>query len=122
MHPSNEHIPTDDLRLRIEDLARAGIPQLLIAEIVEIDKDTLTKYYQRELDLANPMAVARVAQTMYQCALNGDMKAATQYLKMKGAKFGWVEKQVIEVGTTPEETKELEERVLMLEQKHTKDY
>lgn len=119
---NNEYIPDDFTRTRVEDMARAGIPKGLIAEIIEIDTETLDKYYGKEVRHATPKAVARVGATLYQQALNGDTKAMALYLKTQGAKFGWIEKQVIEVATDNQETKELQERVLMLEQKHTKDY
>lgn len=119
---NNEHIPTDESRLTVELYARAGIPAHLIADIIEIDTDTLNKYYTKELQHATPKAIARIASTIYQQALNGDMKAANLYMKTQGARYGWIEKQVIEVGTDNKETKELEERVLELENKHTKEY
>lgn len=118
---SNEHIPTDDLRQRISDLAVAGIPIYLICEIVDINDDTLNKYYKRELMCAEPEAVERVAKTVVMQAMAGDPKAQALYMKTKGAKYGWVEKQVIEQHNS-EDTQALKDKIKELEDKHVKDY
>lgn len=118
----NEHFPDEITRAQVQSLATAGIPHALIAEIVELSEDTLNKHYKKELKFSTPIAVARIAGTLYQQALNGDTKAAVQYLKMKGAQYGWVEKQVVEVTADTKETKELEQRVLELEAQHVRDY
>lgn len=118
---SNEHIPTDEMRTRISDLAIAGIPVYLICEIVELNDDTLNKYYKRELTCAEPEAIQRVAKTVVMQALAGDPKAQALYMKTKGAKFGWVEKQLIETKSL-DDTKELKEKIKELETKHERDY
>lgn len=119
---SNEHIPNDRIRQRVSDLAMAGTPKYLIAKVIGIDDQTLTKYYQSEIELAKTFAIEQIAKTVYQQALNGDSKAQALYLKTQGASHGWIEKQVIEVGTENEQTKELQERVKQLELQNTKDY
>lgn len=118
----NEHIPDDQSRQRVSDLVRAGTPNYLIAKVIEIDVDTLKKHYEREIELSKTLAIEQIANTVYIQALNGDPRAQALYLKTQGATHGWIEKQVIEVGTDNQETKELQERVQLLEQKYTKDY
>lgn len=118
---SNEHIPTTALRQRISDLAIAGIPLYLICEVVGIDDDTVRKHYKRELLCAEPEAIERVAQTVVMQAMNGDAKAQALYMKTKGAKYGWVEKQVIEQATS-EDAQALKERIKELEGKFDRDY
>ena len=117
----NPHEPTDALRQRISDLAVAGIPLNLICEIVELDDDTVRKHYKRELTCAEPIAVERVAKTVVMQALNGNEKSQSLYMKTKGAKFGWVEKQVIE-NQTADETKELKDKLKELEDKFQREY
>lgn len=119
---NNEHIPDDHLRQRVSDLVRAGTPNYLIAKVLEIDVDTLKKHYEREIELSKTFAIEQIANTVYIQALNGDPRAQALYLKTQGATHGWIEKQVIEVGADSQETKELQERVLMLEQKYTKEF
>ena len=117
----NPHEVTEALRQRVSDLAIAGIPQYMIANVIGIDDDTLKKYYQRELDCSEPEAVERVASTVVMQAINGNEKSQALYLKTKGAKYGWVEKQVIE-NQAPDETKELKDKLKELEAKFQRDY
>jgi hypothetical protein len=118
---SNEHVPTSRLRDRVSDLAIAGIPKGLIAEIIDIDHETLNKHYKRELNCAEPEAIERVAKCVVGQALAGDAKAQSLYMKTKGAKYGWVEKQVIETKSA-DETLELKKQIAELEDKYSRDY
>ena len=118
---SNEHIPTDALRTRVKDLAIAGIPIYLIAKVIKIDPDTLVKHYDYELSCSEPEAVERIARVVAIQAEQGDSKAQALYLKTKGAKYGWVEKQVVE-NVNNDETKELRESIKQLEAKFERDY
>ncbi len=118
---SNEHIPNPALRLRVTDLATAGIPKYLIAKIIKIDDETLTKHYEHELACAQPEAVERISKVVAIQAEAGDPKAQALYLKTQGAKFGWVEKQLIETKDA-DETADLKEQIKALEDKYRKDY
>lgn len=118
---SNKHIPTLQSRQRVRDLVVAGIPKHLIAKIIKIDDETLTKHYEEELTCAQPEAVEAVSKTVYHQALNGNEKSQALYLKTQGAKFGWVEKQVIEQ-TDNNETEELKAKIADLEEKYKRDY
>ncbi len=117
----NTHEPTEQSRQRVADLATAGIPKYLIADILDIATETLTKHYRKELEHAQPDAVERIAKTVVIQAVNGDPKAQALYLKTQGAKFGWVEKQVIEK-REDEETQALKDKISELEQMHNKEY
>lgn len=117
----NPHEPTKALRQRVTDLATAGIPVYLIAKIIKIDDETLTKHYDYELSCAQPEAVERIAKVVAIQAEAGDPKAQALYLKTQGAKFGWVEKQVIE-NKTADDTKELKDKLKELEAKFERDY
>ena len=117
----NTHVPTKEMRQRISDLAIAGIPIYLICKIVKLDDDTLRKHYDYELSCAEPEAVERIARTVIMQAENGNEKSQALYMKTKGAKYGWVEKQVIEQ-VSGEDTQALKEQIKELEQKYDKDY
>ncbi len=117
----NPHEPTNALRQRVTDLATAGIPQYLIAKVIKIDKETLTKHYSYELECAQPEAVERIAKVVAIQAESGDPKAQALYLKTQGAKFGWVEKQIIETNAT-DDTQELKDKVKALEDMYKRDY
>lgn len=117
----NTHIATNDLKQRVSDLAVAGIPKYLIAKIIKIDEETLTKHYEYELSCSQAEAVQRIAKTVYSQAVEGDAKAQALYLKTQGAKFGFVEKQIVENVNT-EDTLALKDKIKELEGKFEKDY
>jgi len=118
---NGEHKPTPELRQRIKDLAIAGIPLHVICKVIKLNDDTVRKYYSRELECAEPEAIERVAKTIVMQAEAGDAKAQNLYMKTKGAKYGWVEKQVIET-RSDEDTMELKNRIAELEAQHERDY
>jgi hypothetical protein len=118
---SNEHVPTKELRQRIKDLSLAGTPKYLIAKVVRLDDETITKHYDYELSCAKTEAVEAIAKTVYVQALNGNEKSQALYLKTQGASHGWVEKQVIETNSDAD-TKELKDRIAKLEGQHERDY
>lgn len=118
---ANKHEPTDSLRERVTDLSIAGIPQYMIAKVIGIDEETLKKYYQHELDCSEPEAVERVASTVVMQAMNGNEKSQSLYLKTKGAKYGWIEKQIVE-NVSADETKELKDKIKELESQFERDY
>jgi len=117
----NTHVPTPELRQRINDLAVAGIPVYLIAKIVKLDDETVTKHYEYELSCAQADMVNRISKVVAIQAEAGDPKAQALYLKTQGAKFGWVEKQIVETKSA-DDTKELKEKIKELEAKHERDY
>ena len=118
---SNEHIPTEALRQRISDLVMAGTPLGIIAEIIELNDDTIRKYYSKELKTAKSIAIERIAKTVYSQAVDGDSKAQALYLKTQGASQGWVEKQIVE-NVASEDTQALKDKIAELEDKFARDY
>jgi hypothetical protein len=117
----NSHEPTNAIRTRVKDLAVAGIPQYLIARIIGIDKETLTKYYDYELETGLPEAVHRIANVVAMQAESGCQKSQALFLKTRGAQYGWVEKQIVET-VNSDETNELKDKIKELEGKFDRDY
>ena len=117
----NTHKPTDHLKQRVSDMTQAGLPKYLIAKILKMDEETLCKHYEYELATAQGELVDKIAKAVAVQAQNGDQKSQALYLKTQGAKFGWVEKQVIETKSA-DETQELKDKVKELEAKHERDY
>lgn len=117
----NPHEPTPEFRQRVCDLVMCGTPIYLIAEVLEIDDDTLRKHYKRELATAKTEAIQRIGKTVYQQALEGNEKSQALYLKTQGASHGWVEKQVVE-NVSADDTKELKDKIKQLEEKYKRDY
>jgi hypothetical protein len=117
----NTHVPTHESRIRVKDLAVAGIPVYLIAKIIKIDDETLTKHYERELKCSQAEQVQRIAKVVAIQAEAGDQKSQALYLKTQGAKFGWVEKQVVET-VSSDETQALKDKLAELDGKFDKEY
>ena len=121
MAMSNEHQVTRQLKQRIADLAIAGIPIYLICQIVELDDDTVRKHYAKQLNTAQAEVVERIGRVVALQAESGDPKAQALYLKTQGAKFGWIEKQIVE-SVSSSDTQALKDKIAELEGKHDKDY
>jgi hypothetical protein len=117
----NAHVPNRDIRQRVSDLAIAGIPKYLIAKIVKLDDETLNKYYEYELSCAQAECVERIGKVLAIQAQEGDIKAMSLYLKTQGAKFGFVEKQVVET-VNSDDTLALKDKIKELEGKFDRDY
>lgn len=118
---NNTHQVTKELRQRVSDLAESGIPKYLIAQIIGIDDDTLSKHYAYQLATAKAECVARIGKTVIMQARDGCAKSQALYLKTQGAQHGWVEKQIVE-NVSNEETNELRAKVAELESKFERDY
>ena len=117
----NTHVKTDELSTQVKELSVAGIPQYLIAKIIKIDDETLTKHYQYELTCSEPQVVARIARIVAMQAEDGCTKSQALLLKTRGSKYGWVEKHVVE-NVDSSETEALKLKVAELEGKFASDY
>ena len=84
------------LKMPIVQMVRAmagyGIPHDKIAVLIRdgISVDTLKKYYKRELDTGRAAAHAKIGQTLFQKAVEGDTACLIFYLK---SQMGWSERQ-----------------------------
>lgn len=91
------HEPTAQTRRVVENMSAYGIPQEDIANVLDIDRKTLAKYYRAELDTATAKANAKVAETLYKQATDPqNPRSATCgifWLKTRG---GWKETSVHE--------------------------
>lgn len=118
---ANAHVPTDELKQRVTDLVITGTPKYLIAEVIGIDDETLTKHYKYELTTAKSIAIQRIGKTVYQQALEGNDKSQALYLKTQGSSHGWIEKQVVET-VSSDESQALKDKIKELEGKFERDY
>jgi hypothetical protein len=97
------HQPTEATRATVEALAGvAGLRQAEIAAYIGITEKTLRRHYRAELDRANVTAVARVAESLFQRAIGGDVTAMIFWLK---ARAGWSDKPAAESDDPPPPTK-----------------
>ena len=81
--------PTKEQRSQVEKLCLVGIDQRLIAEILEINKTTLIKYFKKELRLSKVKRIANVGGSLYNSAMNGNVTASIFIMKTQA---GWREK------------------------------
>ena len=81
--PAIAYEPNDKDRAVVKALAAYGVPQEQIGARIGISHVTLRKYYQSELDLSAMEANAKVAETLYACAVNPDPRH-------NGARFFWL--------------------------------
>lgn len=78
-----KHKPTAEQRKLVEAMAAFGIPQLEICNVIGINKDTLLKYYRKELDTATATANTKIANVLYTKALAGDTACVIFWLKTR---------------------------------------
>lgn len=82
--------PTDEQRRTVKAMTGYGIKQCDIAVAMDIDEKTLRKHYRRELDIGATMATSKVAESLYQNAISGNVAAQIFWMK---ARADWSEKQ-----------------------------
>ena len=88
-----KHNPTDVSRAEVSALVSFGITQEDIGKYLNIDRGTLMDYYRRELDTAVTMANAKVAQRLYNKAVQqDDLQAQIFWLKTR-AKWRTADKE-----------------------------
>jgi hypothetical protein len=93
--------PTDREREQVEAMAGFGVPFEQIAALVRdgIHKETLFKYFRKELDQGKAKANAQIGRTLFQQAVNGNTAAAIWWSK---SQMGWRETQQIDHTTNGE--------------------
>jgi hypothetical protein len=87
--PGRRHRPTEDTRAAVKALAAFGVPQEEICLYIGINDKSLRKHYRDELGVGPIFASARVAQSLFNRAINGDVAAQIFWLK---ARAGWTER------------------------------
>lgn len=122
MPTGKDHEPTQAMRQRVRDLAQAGIPVYLIAKIIGLAESTVKKYYTCDLIKAEPEMIEQVSKVAMMRAMEGNDNMIKLILSKKGAKYGWVEKQVIDNISNEEELQALKDKLNKLEKKHEQDY
>ncbi len=90
-------VPTDEERKQVEAMSGYGVPFAMISSLIRggIDEDTLNKHFRRELDQGKAKACAKVGQSLYQKAVDGnDTAAAIWWTKTQ---MGWKDTSRVEV-------------------------
>lgn len=86
---NKKHKRTPETVAVVEAHVRVGTPQEIIAELLGINKDTLERYYHRELLTTRDSANSIVGTVLYNKAVSGDTQAMMFWMKTRGR--GWKE-------------------------------
>ncbi len=87
------HVPLERDRQLVRDLAGLGLTHDNIADLVGIARPTIELRYRDELDIGHATANRRVAQRLFDLAMEGNAAALIYWTK---ARMGWREVQQIE--------------------------
>ena len=82
--------PTEESRRTVRAMSGYGVPHDDIATMLRLDPKTLRKHFREELDRGSIEATAKVGQSLFRMATEGDSVAAAIFW-MK-ARAGWREK------------------------------
>ena len=88
------YVKTEENAERVEALCAYGMDHVMIAAMLGISHDTLTKYYRAELDIGKSKVVEQVANSLKRNAMHGDVQAQKFFLSSRA---GWAEKQTHEL-------------------------
>lgn len=78
-----KHEVTDANRLKIKILRASGLDQKKIARILDINVDTLIRYYKKEVDEGAEELNGRVVNSLFQNAIKGNVTAQIFWLKTR---------------------------------------
>jgi hypothetical protein len=105
------HEPSPASRQLVQLHATIGTRQDIIADILGIDKKTLSKHYREELDQAMARANASVGGALFNKATKGDTAAMIFWMKTRA---GWREKNEIDhTSSDGSMTPQIVERVIV---------
>ena len=90
---------SDDQKRMAVNAATAGLPQTLIAKILEIKDDTLRKYLRDELDEGVGKRNMRAVEILWEKIEKGETAPLFFYMKTQ---MGWHERQKIDLDATVE--------------------
>jgi hypothetical protein len=77
------HKPTDETRKTVSAMCAYGVPQENIASVIGCNHETLRKYYREELDVSTAKANSKIAEKLYQKAMQGDTACMIFWLKTR---------------------------------------
>ncbi len=91
--------PTEEQRRTVSAMSGFGVPHDDIATLLDIDPKTLRKHFRIELDRGSIEATAKVGQSLFRMATEGNNVAAAIFW-MK-ARAGWREKHEVILSAKP---------------------
>jgi IS30 family transposase len=119
--PTPSHKVTDENKVKVSALKSFGNTNEDIAKYLGISPDTLTRFYRRELDIAQTHANAEVANKLYKKAVKEeDLSAIIFWLKTRAR---WrTEDNRINLESSDDLNKEIKALRESLDAKNRKDY
>ena len=91
--------PTEEQRRTVRAMSGFGVPHGDIGILLDIDPKTLRKHFRHELDRGSIEATAKVGQSLFRMATEGNNVAAAIFW-MK-ARAGWREKHELVLSSRP---------------------
>lgn len=91
---NSRHEPTEQTRGQVRKLVIAGIPHVVIADVLGVAKKTLQKYYDEELKFGRVQADSNMAAALYQSGIRGNVAAQIFWCKTR---LGWKERDALEL-------------------------
>lgn len=76
------YVPTVAAMKKVEALAAAGIKREAIAHMLEINIDTLEKYYREELETGKDVIRGKLALALHKKGMEGNVSAIKAFLAM----------------------------------------
>ena len=89
------HEPTEQSRNLARTLSGLGIPQAQICTLIGVSKPLLHKYYREELDTGMAEANSKIAGSLFNQAIGGNVTAAIFWAKVR---LGWTETNIVHIG------------------------
>jgi len=92
---------TDVERAQVEKLAGFGVPAYQIASLIRdgIDKETVTKYFSKEIASGKAKVNAKIGLSLYQQAIGGNTSAAIWWTK---SQMGWSDQSRLDITSNGE--------------------
>lgn len=86
-----EHVPDEKTRQTVIVLAGAGVGAEIIAQVIGLSVNTLSKYYDGEVKNGAAMANAMVGANLFKQATKDDIRAVTAAVMWLKMRAGWNE-------------------------------
>lgn len=116
-----KHTPTEETRAKVSEMASFGVSRRCICGILDVNEDTLLKYYKEELETSTEKMIFKVAKTLFEKAVyDKDVTSMIFMLKTRGR---W---RTVDNESVLESNEKLREEMLQLrkqlDEKNKKEY
>ena len=75
------HTPTIESRVQLASMAGSGLTMAQMSALAGISHDTITKFYKAEIEQGRAAATLKVANTLFQQAIGGSVRACIFWLE-----------------------------------------